>query len=49
MKRFNNTDQAYFKETFDQKKKKKAYFIIISEGASWPAWLKSRRAGIRKD
>lgn len=43
----HNTDQAYFKETFEQREH--AYFMSVSEGASWPAWLKSRRTEIPTD
>ena len=44
-KHIHNTDQAYIKAACEQREH--AYFMSVSEGASWPAWLKSRRAGIR--
>lgn len=46
-KRIHNTEQAYFKEAFEQRNH--SYFMSLSEGGSWPAWLKSRGAGIRTD
>lgn len=45
-RRIHNTEQAHFKESLEQGKR--GYFRSISGGASWPAWLKSRRAGIDK-
>lgn len=38
----HNTEQAYFKEAFEQSKY--GYFMSISEGASWPAsWKQESR------
>lgn len=33
----HNSDQTYLKEAFEQRKH--GYFMSVSEGGSWPAWM----------